>query len=312
MSSSSLELQLISYENCSSSPTRTALLLMSGSNSSEWCVAPRPISGGGIGAGCFLATAALLAPLPQLIRVIRRKSSAGVSLFTLTLALFYMTANVVSSLLTKWNTLQTLCGSEPGACVIHLLDVLQQVNADIAYIYLLIGVTSYPPLNSWRRRAATYSSFLLVVAVLTGFVMFSSQHPCTRETSIAAEYSASFAGLVVVVAFIPQLVETWRCQGRGSISYLFFAIQAVGCLLIAAVNALVFHDSWTTWVPFLVGGAIQASIVGLGVYFLYCPGMALQPPKVEEALWRNDAVASLLSQAEPSLHASQPIITSPR
>ena len=112
------------------------------------------------------------------------------------------------------------------------------------------------------------------------------------------------AGLVVVVAFVPQLLETYRRKGRGSISYLFFTIQSVGCFLVSATNAFAFHDKWETWAPFLVGGTIQAAIVGLGGYFLCLrPQRRSEPYPVEvgaaEAVWPIDAAASLLPQSAP-------------
>ena len=267
--------------------------LVAASNSS-YCVAPRPISDGGVGAAIFFATAALFAPLPQVIAIVRKKSSAGVSHFTLTLCMCYMTFNVASSILTKWSTLQA-CSIDTNACAIHLLDVLQQVNANIAYVCLLVTLTAYPPQSSWRRKIATYVSFALLAAVLVGVCLISARQPCTLETKRASEYLASAAGLMVIVAFVPQLVETWRREGRGSISFLFFAIQAVGCLLIAATNAVAFHDSPTTWAPYVVGGAIQAAIVSLGGYFWCCRRRRTEAHDATVAsAWRGQAGATLL------------------
>lgn len=247
---------------------KLVLEMMAPINNHTHCVVPQPIAPSGVAAGTFFLAASILAPLPQLLKILRRQSSAGLSLFTLMLCLGYMTLNVAASVLTKWSTLVD-CATNAAACW-QLLDVMQQVAADVAYVALMIASTAYEPYRS--RRCPACGACCVLTALLVAACIYSSRAPCTIGARTVADVCAAAAGLLVVVAFAPQLVETWRCRGKGSMSYLFFSIQAVGCFLIAAVDASAFRDPWTAYGPFVASGCTQAAVVLLGAYFAWRDG----------------------------------------
>ena len=251
-------------------------------NTTRYCVEPLAVSASGAGVGIFFVVAALLAPLPQLIKILRKGSSAGVSLSTLTFCLAYMTANVSASIITKWNILET-CPTKTSSCILHLLDLLQQAAAAIAYVALILAATAHEPYQTHQHKCAMCGTFAFLAVLLGVVYLYSSREPCTAMSAAAADVLASIAGVLVIVAFVPQLVETWRCRGRGSASYLFFAIQAIGCWLIAANDILAFHDPWTTFAPFLVGGSVQAAIVALGLFFACWSVQRATSPTAEPA-----------------------------
>ena len=239
-----------------------------GAENRSTCVPERPVQTGGAALGIFLTVGAIIAAIPQLLQLVKRRSSVGVSPFTLTLCLCYMTCNVCSTTLAKWSTLRA-CGEGAG-CLLHLLDFTQQVAAGVAYVLILVAVTSFAPHDGRRTRLAVYSTMAALTVVIIVACVFASHSPCSTASRDLADGFASAAALVVLVAFVPQLVDTWRNAGRGSISYLFFTIQAVGCFLVATNELVVNHDPWTMCVPFLVAGSTQLGIVGLGCYFLLC------------------------------------------
>ena len=78
---------------------------------------------------------------------------------------------------------------------------------------------------------------------------------------------AGLAGLAVTVAFAPQIAESWRCRGRGSLSYVFYAIQVVGCALVFTSQKFFLHDSVLVWGPTAVAGTMQAVVLAIGLYF---------------------------------------------
>ena len=64
------------------------------------------------------------------------------------------------------------------------------------------------------------------------------------------------------------IYETWRTRGRGSISYLSYFIQGLGCMVVMINMVVNNHDPWTVWMPGFVAGLGQLTIVVLGLGFL--------------------------------------------
>ena len=57
-------------------------------------------------------------------------------------------------------------------------------------------------------------------------------------------------------------------RGRGSISYLSYFIQGLGCMVVMINMVVNNHDPWTVWMPGFVAGLGQLTIVVLGLGFL--------------------------------------------
>lgn len=50
----------------------------------------------------------------------------------------------------------------------------------------------------------------------------------------------STAGALTTVAFLPQVVKTWRSRSAGDISTITFAVFAIGVTLVLAATILYF------------------------------------------------------------------------
>ena len=69
------------------------------------CVAAEPQTPAAVALGVFLAVATILAVLPQVILLLNKRSSCGISVLTPALALTYGYLNVCSTVLVKWRVL---------------------------------------------------------------------------------------------------------------------------------------------------------------------------------------------------------------
>lgn len=112
-----------------------------------------------------MAVAALgftvLVPLPQFYKLAKARSSAGVSLFTVIITMFFSMLNVGAALITKWRQI-TACGHLGWSCVPNLLDLFQNIQVAIIAAIQLVMVVAYPPnaREPWRRPpSARQSSF---------------------------------------------------------------------------------------------------------------------------------------------------------
>lgn len=231
------------------------------------------VSTAGIALGIFLIVGTVAGALPQLWKLHQEQSSAGMSVLTPALVLMYGTLNLCATITVKWPTVLS-CGTlSKGGCLLQLLDALQQGASAITLVAILLLTVAYPPNDLVRPRAIAVAALvgLSALGVLTCVV--SGRAPCSTLSLDFATSLTTAAGVVVTLAFAPQLVESWRTRGRGSLSYMYYLIQVVGCMLVIGEQLVALHDPWQVWLPTAFALLMQLGILLLGLYF-----RCLSPP----------------------------------
>lgn len=226
-----------------------------------------PVEPASIAVGVFLIAASALAPAPQIILFVRSRSSAGVSVLTPALTMCYGFLNAMSTVTLKWPTLQSCTLPGGTACLVQLLDLQQQGVSTLAVGFIMLLAVTYPPNNRLSLRCVVLLTLVALGVVGAATVALSIRAPCSHESLRFAQALGVAAAVLVCVAFIPQLVETCRMRGRGNLSYLFYAIQSVGCGLVVGLQ-LSLHDSWPVWGPTMVSGLMQLAILLTGLSFV--------------------------------------------
>lgn len=129
-------------------------------------------------------------------------------------------------------------------------------------------VVAFPPNASAAKRGGAALLLLTLLGVGVALCALSSQLPCSPLAMGLASAASVASSCVVVVAFAPQLVETWRTRGRGSLSYTYYFIQSAGCLLVVGYQLFGAHDPVVVWAPPLVGAIMQGLVLGVGCVFV--------------------------------------------
>jgi len=106
-------------------------------------------------------------------------------------------------------------------------------------------------------------SMVLVLVVVS---ILSACEPCSPPALYGAQILSTASSCVCILAFWPQLYQTWRNRGSGSLSYLYYFIQGGGCVVVVFGSVLVNHDPWPAVLPNSVAAAMQFAILGLGLY----------------------------------------------
>ena len=217
--------------------------------------------------GIFLVISTAVVSIPQIAKLLARKSSEGVQPATLCMITLYASANVASTLATKSNQI-TQC-SDVGSCVVLQLDLMQILVGALVWLVLVLLTVMLPPHNTrqWKFAVAVLYAVVLIGWGVTAVVSF--MHPCegASPTLDIAAASAWISAFMAVVAFIPQLYETCRMKSAGSLSLIFTLIQAIGCYLVAGKQVLVDHDTWTVFMPTAVSGTMQLAVFTTAIYF---------------------------------------------
>ena len=237
-----------------------------------------PVDSSGIALGWFLTIATLLAPLPQYVALCRSRSSYGISLFTPLLTLVYGVLNLCSAICTKWPSIQR-CGnaSLAGAfgtdgCVDQLLDMWQIAISALSASMILVLVVLFPPHNVAKERALVVVTLSCLALIIFAACYLSALSPCSEASHTLSQTFAVLSALIVVVAFAPQLYETWRTRGAGSLSSLYYFIQSIGTALVVVLQLVALRDSILVWGPNSISMAMQGGIFSMLCYYRRCAG----------------------------------------
>ena len=198
--------------------------------------------------------------------MVRLRSSEGVSATTLFLTVVYVSCNVGSASIVKWRQIES-CRTRGFGCLGQLLDLLQLFLSMVAWQVLFVPFVSYPPHNRALYRWVGLAAAALLVAVLASALGLSFYMPCGHTAIGWSKFLSSAGSICAAVCFVPQLVETWRIRGSGSLSYLTYLLCISGAAGIV-VNQMVFnHDPWSVWMPMLVSLVMQSSVFLSAVVF---------------------------------------------
>jgi len=107
-------------------------------------------------------------------------------------------------------------------CFLQLLDFLQQAASALGLAAILLLVVALPPNADRTRRAAAIATLVFLAGVGAAACIVSAHEACSTGARSFASVASVCSQTLVVVAFAPQLVETWRTQGRGSLSYTYY------------------------------------------------------------------------------------------
>ena len=147
------------------------------------------------------------------------------------------------------------------ACLAQLLDLAQQLACCFAYAALVRVVAALERDRAKRRGAAASVAFAAVA--LAAAVAVSLGGACRSVALYMGSAMSLLSSLCVVVAYVPQLAETWRRGHSGALSYATYNLSIVGCGIIFANDCFLDRDPWPAWLPSAVAGLVQLAIVGV-------------------------------------------------
>ncbi|KAL2854403.1 hypothetical protein BJY01DRAFT_231972 [Aspergillus pseudoustus] len=221
--------------------------------------------------------------LPQLIRIIRLKSSFGISPYFVLLGATsgtFALANVVS----QQQSLQDVacCKDVSGlSCFAGLLGILQVGMQWLSFFMMLAlfvlffprGTSALPETSKEGPMYRTalvvawicnvHALVMLIVTLAVGFKQSSSLQSWSNFCGVTAAILAS-------IQYFPQIYTTLRLRCVGSLSIPMMCIQTPGALIWAgSLAARLGPRGWSTWGILIVTASLQGTLLVLSVFFEY-------------------------------------------
>ncbi|KAJ0424143.1 hypothetical protein BJY00DRAFT_309521 [Aspergillus carlsbadensis] len=226
----------------------------------------------------------LFSYLPQLIRIIRLKSSFGISPYFVLLGATsgtFALANVVS----QQQSLQDVaCCKDVSelSCFAGLLGILQVGVQWLSFFMMLTLFILFfprgtsPALPETSKEGPTYRTALVVAWICIGHalsMLVATLAVGFRQPSSLQSWS-NFCGVTAAVLasiqYFPQIYTTLRLRCVGSLSIPMMCIQTPGALVWAgSLAARLGPQGWSTWGILIVTAFLQGTLLVLSVFFEY-------------------------------------------
>ncbi|KAL3453836.1 hypothetical protein BJX65DRAFT_78554 [Aspergillus insuetus] len=222
--------------------------------------------------------------LPQLIRIIRLKSSFGISPYFVLLGATsgtFALANVVS----QQQSLQDVacCKDVSGlSCFAGLLGILQVGMQWLSFFMMLTlfvlffprGTSSALPETS--KEEPTYRTALVVawICIVHALIMLVVTLAVGLRQPSSLQSWSNFCGVTAAILasiqYFPQIYTTLRLRCVGSLSIPMMCIQTPGALVWAgSLAARLGPKGWSTWGILIVTAFLQGTLLVLSVFFEY-------------------------------------------
>ncbi|KAL1917994.1 uncharacterized protein VTP21DRAFT_3260 [Calcarisporiella thermophila] len=234
----------------------------------------------------IIAFGLLISYLPQHYRIIKNKTSEGISAWYLLLGVVSATACMFNMILLQFNVLRC-CSQQPfGMCFENILGILQLMIqwAMFTLIFILfmiyfpenLKLTPYvpqlhftiPPTTrslEWRIAlgvAAACTIHFIITVVISMWLVFV-YGPQSNATQMWAGFLGVSSMFLAALQYLPQIYKTWRRKAVGALSIPMMCIQTPGAFLFVISLSLRPGANWTTWITFLITGLLQGVLLVL-------------------------------------------------
>lgn len=210
--------------------------------------------------GSVLIVGSTIMVLPMILNMCRTKSSSGVSCMTLVLTILLAAANAGSTTIIKWQQISA-CRNDGIGCLAQLLDLIQMFASGIVWLATLVTLCQLSPHSQRRHTALAALMGVMMLATWAGCSALSSAQPCTTGAIAFAKSLATAGSAVGACQYLPQLAETIRVRGSGSLSYATYILSVVGSAAIVFNQAIFNGDPWGVWLPLAVALVIQLAVL---------------------------------------------------
>lgn len=232
-----------------------------------------------VGACIFAGT--IISLIPQIIRIVRLRTSYGISpffVFITSITQYLVVINVFCLHNADfYGVLQiTPLRTIPRLLTFGNLFILWFCYLPIGLLYLIFFDRN-PRKNrdhqafrrEWKIGIITISS-LIITSILT-FILYVIFGYVTGYSSDLIIYYGKVLGtassILTVVQYLPQFITTCKIKDNGSLSLVTLAIQAPGGTINAIFMMVGNSESWTTFLSTFSSAVQQWSLLFLCIYY---------------------------------------------
>ncbi|KAG9394838.1 PQ loop repeat [Carpediemonas membranifera] len=252
-----------------------------------------------LGIVVFLGT--IITALPQVFKILMKRSTLGISSLHLWFALFNQFSGFVNVYLLGFPRVLA-CFQVGPACLSSLIPIFSLGSLYMIYFIILIEYFVFRPrptrdstrlyLVSYFGELALFGTVILacVFIVVTGSVFDYELGPCDSVLGFIAKASGILSAISGVIQWAPQIWRTFRAKQSGSLSLAMLLMSAPGSYVITFFYAVISRENWTSYLSYLFG-AIQMTIIVLEIlYYDYLKKLLIRIIKGKKVVIEGDGI----------------------
>jgi len=224
--------------------------------------------------GVALCLGGIISYIPQYYSLIKSGSHKGLSEFSLLFLNVGAACLAANSFILNYARFQCYSHCSFWLCTANLLSFLQIAIGWLMVLPLYLIFVRFKLLESRQERilndvlyVCVYLIFIILM-VIFGIAERALSADSRFFFGVAAKVLGGLSTIFSCVVWLPQIYKLVKTQRPGSLSLAMFLMQTPGNVLIIILQIL-YGQSWSTWLTYVVTLAEQATIVVLLLYFRY-------------------------------------------
>ena len=222
-------------------------------------------------AGFFLIFGTIISFLPQYYKIIKNKSTLGISHWTQGLNNISGFCAFFGSFMLDYHLF--LCCKTNGHCINYIIPFLQLafnwLCPFIGYVIFIKYFTS----TKKKEKKLVYGFFGMYLVVFVGcvtmtcIVLIANWKSWKKHGILFGDILNGLSAILTIIIWVPQLLKTHRLKTIGSLSLWSLAIQAPGAFVVFIFQVIVNKSSWFIGVPYLIICIFQICLLIMGIHY---------------------------------------------
>ncbi len=219
-----------------------------------------------------LAIGIFFSYLPQHIRIIKRRTSEGISPWFLLLGVTSGTCAFLNILMLSGgiiNCCKVIAGGDCFAATLGIIQIgIQTVSAALILVFCLIYTRNQllEPHDEYVKIVTT-GQICLAHAIIASLVAFIVVVWYPEYIIFTADLLGIIGTILAIVQYLPQIHTTAKLRHAGSLSIPMMWIQTPGGFAWAASLAMREGTKWSSWFPYFTAACLQGVVLSMCVYF---------------------------------------------
>ncbi|GAF98614.1 unnamed protein product, partial [marine sediment metagenome] len=237
------------------------------------------ISKAGIAIGIILCLGGIASYIPQFYTIFKLREVNGISEMSILILNLGFLCLTMNSVIFNWDILShcfkdtnwLVCNAKLLAFYQICISWLMVVIFYLIFIYFKIKSRKDRIFHGLIYIISYFAFTLLLVGLIAGdYALEDSskhQHHVFYIIGNILGYTSAFCNSIV---WIPQIVSLIKTKSGGNLSLPMFILQTPGNLVIIIFQAVLYHQSVSTWITYVITLVEQLTILILLIYYRYC------------------------------------------
>lgn len=226
----------------------------------------------GIVFGVIIIISIILSYIPQYRKIIKNKTSEGISNYYILLYNITNFTNFYGTLLINFNIVNCCLDVSLGNCFNLLTPIYQIFTPFLATFILYIIFLIYEP-NTNKIINKTFIEFILFISifiVLFGIVgmVFLLKYSEYQENVLVFGNSLNIISMITcVVCLLPQIHKVYKEKSIGTLSTVSLGFQVPGSLIVFIYQFAIIKAPISVGLPYLISFLLQSVLLVQCIYY---------------------------------------------